>query len=258
MVTQAFPQFPGAITTPLNRQRFVARRRGPSRSDTVAHVIFGTMVGMMAGGCLAAAIGFGVSTTGTEPSVAVNSNVNSSNSTIASAVQSSKTPQVAENKNVIAQASSPSSPAISGSLARNVTASQVSKVDAQPTLLKASVQKAASISRDASLERVAYVSRPVSVVPAAIPANGVANENDIAVRASFVVEGDATVADYVASARTIETQDGRSFVLGATAANGTGLQWQDYLGNLHYRCDQQGNCTLFRDGVTVPNAKLTT
>jgi hypothetical protein len=73
---------------------------------------------------------------------------------------------------------------------------------------------------------------------------------------AFSSEGDATVSDYDASTGRIETYEGRTFVINASAGTGGSTSWQDYQGNLHYRCDQNGSCTLARSGVVVPNAKL--
>ena len=73
---------------------------------------------------------------------------------------------------------------------------------------------------------------------------------------AFSSEGDATVSDYDASTGRIETYEGRIFVINASAGTSSSTSWQDYQGNLHYRCDQNGSCTLSRSGVVVPNAKL--
>jgi hypothetical protein len=72
----------------------------------------------------------------------------------------------------------------------------------------------------------------------------------------FFSEGDVTVVSYSAAGDTIETDDGRSFVVGATVSVSTATSWDDYRANIHYRCDQNGNCTLTRSGVIALNAKL--
>jgi hypothetical protein len=75
-------------------------------------------------------------------------------------------------------------------------------------------------------------------------------------RYSFFIEGDVTVADYDESLGTIETHEGKTFIIGRTMAEGNAIPWQDYRANLHYRCDQSGTCTLKRAGLVVPNARL--
>jgi hypothetical protein len=74
---------------------------------------------------------------------------------------------------------------------------------------------------------------------------------------SFFLEGDATVADFDSSSGMIQTDEGKSFLIGMPAGVGNGGPWQDYHRNVHYRCDQSGNCTISGAGVVVPNAKLT-
>jgi len=71
----------------------------------------------------------------------------------------------------------------------------------------------------------------------------------------FYSEGDVTVADYYAAGDTIETVDGKSFVVGATVSASTATSWDDYRANVHYRCDQNGHCTLSRNGVIALNAR---
>jgi hypothetical protein len=73
----------------------------------------------------------------------------------------------------------------------------------------------------------------------------------------FVIEGDATVADFDSASGMIQTDVGKTFLIGAPAAARIAGPWQDYHRNVHYRCDQSGNCTISGAGVVVPNAKLT-
>ncbi len=72
----------------------------------------------------------------------------------------------------------------------------------------------------------------------------------------FFSEGDATVADFDASMGRIETYEGRTFVLGATTMASAGASLQDSGTNVHYRCDQSGNCTLMRAGLVMQNVRL--
>jgi hypothetical protein len=97
----------------------------------------------------------------------------------------------------------------------------------------------------------------LSSAAAAIPVSGqVAYQQVAAVAPVFMIEGDATVADFDANTGMVETRDGKSFSIGASATATNVNSWQDYFGHVHYRCDPGGNCTLTRVGVVVPNAKL--
>jgi hypothetical protein len=72
---------------------------------------------------------------------------------------------------------------------------------------------------------------------------------------AFVSEGDLTVADYNPDQGTIETSDGRTFELGETVSLGQTVAWDQYRSNVHYRCEQSGNCTLLRAGAVTINSK---
>ena len=72
----------------------------------------------------------------------------------------------------------------------------------------------------------------------------------------FYSEGDATVISYNAAGDTLQTDDGRTFAVGATVSVSSATSWQDYHANVHYRCDQGGHCTLTRTGVIALNARL--
>lgn len=72
---------------------------------------------------------------------------------------------------------------------------------------------------------------------------------------AFVSEGDLTVADYNPDQGTIETSDGRTFELGETVSMGQTVAWDQYRSNVHYRCEQDGSCTLQRAGVVTINSR---
>ncbi len=76
--------------------------------------------------------------------------------------------------------------------------------------------------------------------------------------ASFMIEGDVTVADYDALAGMIETREGRTFTVTKAVDESSGIPWADSLASVHYRCDQSGNCTLFHGGWSVTNARMAT
>jgi hypothetical protein len=92
----------------------------------------------------------------------------------------------------------------------------------------------------------------VSLSGAALPAGLDAGFKPL----NFYSEGDATVVGYSAADGTIQTDDGRTFVIGNTVSASNAISWQDYRSNVHYRCDQNGNCALVRTGVIALNAKL--
>jgi hypothetical protein len=72
----------------------------------------------------------------------------------------------------------------------------------------------------------------------------------------FFIEGDFTVADYDASEGTIETSDGRTFVIGDTVRVSNTASWDEYRSSVHYRCGENGSCTLTREGAITLNARL--
>jgi hypothetical protein len=73
---------------------------------------------------------------------------------------------------------------------------------------------------------------------------------------NFYIEGDLNVVDYDATAGTIETSDGRTFVVGITVAASNAAPWGEYRSSLHYRCSRTGSCALSRAGAIAPNARL--
>jgi hypothetical protein len=77
--------------------------------------------------------------------------------------------------------------------------------------------------------------------------------------ATLTIEGDLTMADFDASTGIVETREGRNFSVSQegvqTGSDGNTLAWQDYAGNVHYRCTQTGSCTLTGSGISA-GAKL--
>jgi hypothetical protein len=96
----------------------------------------------------------------------------------------------------------------------------------------------------------------VSPAPAPIPGSLESRPAE-APKIPFVMEGDATVADFDSSSGMIQTDVGKTFLIGIPADVKIAGPWQDYHRNVHYRCDQSGNCTISGAGVVIPNAKLT-
>jgi hypothetical protein len=96
---------------------------------------------------------------------------------------------------------------------------------------------------------------PVASAPAVAAAQPLGADSGLKSQV-FYSEGDATVTSYDAAGDTIATDDGRTFVIGTTVSVSSATSWDDYRANVHYRCDQNGNCTLTRSGVIALNAKL--
>ena len=69
------------------------------------------------------------------------------------------------------------------------------------------------------------------------------------------IEGDVTVANYDAGTGAIQTYEGSNFLL-AKASEPSAIPWEDFPFNVHYRCDESGNCTLVHRGA-VASARLT-
>jgi hypothetical protein len=121
-----------------------------------------------------------------------------------------------------------------------------------------SVRKAAVSHQSNSLASRASESAPKApAVAAALP---VREELKVieAPAGLFFMEGDATVADFDAQMGRIETDEGKTFLIEKTASESLAGPWQDYHSNVHYRCDQMGNCTIRGAGVTLPNVKMST
>jgi hypothetical protein len=121
-----------------------------------------------------------------------------------------------------------------------------------PAVRTSSARKRLSPWRRASFTFRSHRLRRTPAISHMPPSLAAARVSYAVERYTFVVEGDVTVVDYDASLGTIETHEGKTFVIGRTAAE----SWQDYRANVHYRCDQSGTCTLMRAGLVVPNARL--
>lgn len=72
---------------------------------------------------------------------------------------------------------------------------------------------------------------------------------------NLYVEGDFTVASYDATAGTIETNDGRTFAVGAMVVTGSTGSWNEDGSDVHYRCTHSGSCTLSAAGMIASNAR---
>ncbi len=70
------------------------------------------------------------------------------------------------------------------------------------------------------------------------------------------MQGDATIAGYDAGTGSIETHEGQTFILDKPAGETSAIDWPDFPFDVHYRCDQTGDCTLLHGGASA-SAKLT-
>jgi hypothetical protein len=74
---------------------------------------------------------------------------------------------------------------------------------------------------------------------------------------AFTVEGDVTVANYDDVTKTIDTYEGETIALAPTASDSSVITWQNFTSNVHYKCDQTGNCTLVKGGQVSLNSTRT-
>ncbi len=172
---------------------------------------------------------------------------------------------------VAASVASPSAHAVSHHSQTINPAIAKSSSSVLPVALKTSVNRKSSAThhrhgaRRASAKRFSFTSHrseaflkippaPSARVPAPV---SMESRTVQALAVSFFMEGDATVADFDSSSGMIQTDEGKSFLIGMPAGVSSAGPWQDYHRNVHYRCDQSGNCTISGAGVVVPNAKLT-
>jgi len=139
---------------------------------------------------------------------------------------------------------------------------------AAPVLVRASLET--TVPHHAAVARVHHVSvnpivnsdlqsaseaesgEPAAPVAAAMADVTAPATSDNASRpASTVIEGDLTVADFDALTGTVETREGRNFSVTQAGSDSNTSTWQDYAGNVHYRCTQGGSCTLRGSGVAA-------
>jgi hypothetical protein len=172
-------------------------------------------------------------------------------------------PPVQADATVASVARPPAQPA---TFASNVVAAPASAPAAAPLkLASASVAKTsvakASVTvvhlhrngpiRSAVSKQIATQSQVATTLPA--PA---ATVESGAKSYTFISEGDATVADFNAAMGTIETYEGKTFMIGTTAAALATGSLQDSGLSIHYRCDQGGTCTLTQAGQIMQNVRL--
>lgn len=98
---------------------------------------------------------------------------------------------------------------------------------------------------------------PVSMARQAAAARRRARPASEEEQSAFYIEGDEVMAAIDASAGTIETNGGKTFLIDKPAGQALAPGWQVYPANLHYRCDQSDICTLTRgNSAGVLHARL--
>ena len=118
---------------------------------------------------------------------------------------------------------------------------------------QAKAKIAGKLSRKA--KRKPYVSE--TTVAAATP-TALDKANAAAASGPFFldIEGDVTIAGFESSTGTIQTYEGSTYILAKNSPDTGSIDWENYPFNVHYRCDEIGNCTLIR-GHSTATAKLT-
>jgi hypothetical protein len=212
------------------------------------------MLGFLVGTAVAVITGGTFSRVASNDSASVSSSAAASNGPlVAQAVQ---TPKV--QMQVASQITATPAPSQLPVAVKTSATPQQSAVILQHVSSKDVAKKTSSSMRKASIESSPGVSPNVVATAALAPESSAVSSDDAAKPFSFSIEGDFTIADFDTSNGMIETNEGKSFVIDMRVSDSNTTQLQDYSGNVHYRCDQTGSCTLHGAGVVVPNVKLTT
>ena len=137
------------------------------------------------------------------------------------------------------------------------TAQRGMRANGRPALRRAGLRRTRSLhsffdwqknAREHKAKRRPYVSP--NAAPAAVEPTALQLATAAAASGPFFVgvQGDATVASYDAAAGTVRTYEGASYVLAKTSGENGAIAWDNYPFNIHYRCDEMGNCTLSHGG----------
>lgn len=65
------------------------------------------------------------------------------------------------------------------------------------------------------------------------------------------IQGDATIASFDSATGTVQTYEGATYLLAKSSADNGTIAWENYPFNIHYRCDEIGNCKLSHGGVSA-------
>jgi hypothetical protein len=246
MTTNAYLQDPTPVGTDGNLRFLFVELSRLEKFQNFAYVAAAVMIGIVVGVVFAAATGQAPSPAGPRMATVANSPSHTVNAYASlPAVQASTIQTPADNPPTAhppASSSSPSTPAVKPADTKITLSGRHHGYTVFAPQNRVHLSSAASFQRSSS--------PPIQTpVPAFLPPSGPV------AAFTFIVEGDLTVADFDVSTGTVETQEGKNFVLGSASSESSAAFWQDYTGNIHYRCDQSGNCTLFRHGIVVPNAR---
>ncbi len=77
-------------------------------------------------------------------------------------------------------------------------------------------------------------------------------------RFRFTIEGDQTAVAYDAETGVVSTDGSGMFVVERAPGDSTVIRPQTTPSNVHYRCDQDANCSLIMASVVVPHARMRT
>jgi hypothetical protein len=72
----------------------------------------------------------------------------------------------------------------------------------------------------------------------------------------FFIEGDDSIVDFEASNGNIVTRGRKLFSIEKNGTEAALLKGSDFPMRIHYRCDQNGNCSLMSQGAGVLHARL--
>jgi hypothetical protein len=77
-------------------------------------------------------------------------------------------------------------------------------------------------------------------------------------RFRFTIEGDQTAVAYDAQSGVVSTDSTGMFVVETTPGEVTPARSQETPANVHYKCDQDANCSLIMANLVVPHARMQT
>jgi hypothetical protein len=118
-----------------------------------------------------------------------------------------------------------------------------------PAPVVAPVEATAPVDATQSAKAVpAFLSKPVH--------HRRANKKALDAPSAFAIEGDDELVGYDPSKGVIETSARKTFIISKSAGGDASSRWQDSQANIHYKCDQNANCTLSRKGAAVIYAQL--
>lgn len=241
MITQARHHHSDSIPKELRLEYGLSKPYAiAERAASFACLLAGGALGVLFGTVLASSMGF----TGDTYLNRVATTTDTASGSAQSAIGSSQSLAQPAPQQVF----SPAAPAAQP-VAGTVAPVAVSDLEAAPAARHemAPAKRLARVSVPAPTPAVQAASQGLNKMDGDLPSVAIA---------IYRIEGDATVVDYDADAGTIEVRDGRTFLLAGVGSQTEAAQWQDYVGNVHYSCDQGGNCTLSRSGTIVPSVKL--